>query len=84
MLGSGLGGLADELDARVGDPVHRDPGLAGDSTAVGHAGMLVLGTIGGVPIAVMRGRAHLYEGIAADRVAFGVRVLGGSGSARSS
>ena len=36
----------------------------------------MLGTLGGVPIAVMRGRAHLYEGIGADRVAFGVRVLG--------
>ena len=38
--------------------------------------MLVLGQLDGVPVAVMRGRAHLYEGIAADRVAFGVRVLG--------
>ena len=36
----------------------------------------MLGTLGGVPVAVMRGRAHLYEGIGADRVAFGVRVLG--------
>jgi purine-nucleoside phosphorylase len=38
--------------------------------------VLVLGTIAGVPIAVMRGRAHLYEGIGAERVVFGVRVLG--------
>ena len=75
VLGSGLGGLADELDARVEIPYSEIPGWP-VSTAVGHAGTLVLGTLGGVPIAVMRGRAHLYEGIGADRVAFGVRVLG--------
>ena len=46
------------------------------STAVGHAVVLVLGSVDGAPVAVMRGRAHLYEGIGADRVAFGVRVLG--------
>ena len=75
VLGSGLGGLADELDARVEIPYSDIPGWP-VSTAVGHAGTLVLGTLGGVPIAVMRGRAHLYEGIGADRVVFGVRVLG--------
>jgi len=75
VLGSGLGGLADELDARVEIPYSDIPGWP-VSTAVGHAGTLVLGTLDGVPIAVMRGRAHLYEGIGADRVAFGVRVLG--------
>ncbi len=75
VLGSGLGGLADELESRVEIPYSEIPGWP-VSTAVGHAGTLVLGALGGVPIAVMRGRAHLYEGIAADRVAFGVRVLG--------
>ena len=75
VLGSGLGGLADELDARVELPFQDIPGWP-VSTALGHAGTLVLGTLGSVPIAVMRGRAHLYEGLAADRVAFGVRVLG--------
>jgi purine-nucleoside phosphorylase len=43
---------------------------------MGHAGTLVVGTVAGVPVAVMRGRAHLYEGYPADRVVFGVRVLG--------
>jgi purine-nucleoside phosphorylase len=75
VLGSGLGSLVDELEDRVEIPYAEIPGWA-VSTAVGHAGVLVLGTIAGVPIAVMRGRAHLYEGIGADRVAFGVRVLG--------
>ena len=75
VLGSGLGGLADELEERVEIPYSEILGWP-VSTAVGHAGTLMLGTLGGVPIAVMCGRAHLYEGIPADRVAFGVRVLG--------
>ncbi len=75
VLGSGLGSLVDELEDRLEIPYAEIPGWP-VSTAVGHAGVLVLGTIGGVPIAVMRGRAHLYEGIGAERVAFGVRVLG--------
>ena len=75
VLGSGLGGLADEVESRVEIPYTDIPGWP-VSTAIGHAGVLVLGTIAGVPVAVMRGRAHLYEGIGADRVVFGVRVLG--------
>jgi purine-nucleoside phosphorylase len=75
VLGSGLGELADELEDCVEIPYSEIPGWPA-STAVGHAGTLVLGAIQGAPIAAMRGRAHLYEGIGADRVAFGVRVLG--------
>jgi purine-nucleoside phosphorylase len=75
ILGSGLGALADELTERTEIPYADIPGWPG-STAVGHAGTLVLGALGGEPVAVMRGRAHLYEGVGADRVAFGVRVLG--------
>jgi purine-nucleoside phosphorylase len=75
ILGSGLGDLADALEDPVEIPYAEIPGWP-TSTAVGHAGVLVLGSVEGVPVAVMRGRAHLYEGIAADRVVFGVRVLG--------
>ena len=75
VLGSGLGGLADELEDRVEIPYSEIPDWP-VSTAIGHSGVLVLGSLDGVPVAVMRGRAHLYEGIGADRVAFGVRVLG--------
>jgi purine-nucleoside phosphorylase len=75
VLGSGLGGLADALEDAVEIPYGAIPGWP-VSTAVGHAGVLALGTIDGHPVAVMRGRAHLYEGIEAGRVAFGVRVLG--------
>lgn len=75
ILGSGLGGLADALEDPVEIPYAEIPGWP-TSTAVGHAGVLVLGSVEGIPVAVMRGRAHLYEGVGADRVAFGVRVLG--------
>ena len=75
VLGSGLGGLADELDDRVEIPYSDIPDWP-VSTAIGHSGVLVLGSLDGVPVAVMRGRAHLYEGIGAESVAFGVRVLG--------
>ena len=78
VLGSGLGGLADELADRVEISYADIPGWP-VSTAIGHAGTLVLGTLDGVPVAVMRGRAHLYEGIGADRVVFGVRALGALG-----
>jgi purine-nucleoside phosphorylase len=74
VLGSGLGGLADAIEERVEIPYVEIPGWP-VSTAVGHAGVLVLGHVDGVPLAVMRGRAHLYEGIPADRAVFGVRVL---------
>jgi purine-nucleoside phosphorylase len=75
VLGSGLGGLADELDDRFELSYGEIPGWP-VSTAVGHAGVLVLGSTEGVPLAVLKGRAHLYEGIGADRAVFGVRVLG--------
>ena len=75
VLGSGLGGFADAVDAPVGIPYDVIPGWP-PSTAVGHAGTLVLGTFGGVGVAVMKGRAHLYEGHAPDKVVYGVRVLG--------
>jgi purine-nucleoside phosphorylase len=74
VLGSGLGGFASEL---------RDPTVIGfgeipffpRSTAPGHAGQLVLGTLSNIPLAVMQGRVHLYEGYSAQQVAFPVRVL---------
>ena len=75
VLGSGLAGLVDELEDRVEISYSEIPGWP-EATAVGHAGVLALGTLGEVPVAAMVGRAHLYEGVPADRVAFGVRVLG--------
>jgi purine-nucleoside phosphorylase len=75
VLGSGLGGLADELSEAVEIPYGEIPGWPA-STAVGHAGVLVVGTVDGVHVAALKGRAHLYEGVPADRAVFGVRVLG--------
>jgi len=75
VLGSGLGAFAEELDDRVELPYAEIPGWPG-STAIGHAGKLVLGKICGRAVAVMAGRAHLYEGYSPSQVTYGVRVLG--------
>ena len=75
ILGSGLGSFADAVDDAVEIPYGEIPGWP-VATAVGHAGALVLGTFGGVPVAVLKGRAHLYEGHAPAKVVFGIRVLG--------
>jgi purine-nucleoside phosphorylase len=74
VLGSGLGAFADELTERVDIPYSDIPGWPG-STAVGHAGKLILGKLDGVNAAVMAGRAHLYEGYTPAQVTYGVRVL---------
>ena len=75
VLGSGLGGFADALEY-ADEILYEDiPGWPA-ATAVGHAGGLVLGSFNGVPVAVMRGRAHLYEGLSPAKVVFGIRVLG--------
>jgi purine-nucleoside phosphorylase len=75
VLGSGLGAFADQLISPVDIPYVEIPGWPG-STAVGHAGKLILGRLDSLPTAVMAGRAHLYEGYTTDQVTFGVRVLG--------
>lgn len=75
VLGSGLGPFADAVEDAVEIPYREIPGWPA-STAVGHAGTLVVGSFAGVPVAVLKGRAHLYEGHSPDRVVFGVRVLG--------
>jgi purine-nucleoside phosphorylase len=79
VLGSGLGAFAEGLDEAVEIPYAEIPGWP-SSTAVGHAGTLVLGSFGGLPLAVMRGRAHLYEGHDPAKVVYGVRVLAALGA----
>ncbi|HEX3264997.1 MAG TPA: purine-nucleoside phosphorylase [Candidatus Limnocylindrales bacterium] len=61
VLGSGLGGLADGLDDAVAIPFAELPGWPA-ATAPGHAGRLLLGHLGGKPVALLQGRFHLYEG----------------------
>jgi len=74
VLGSGLGAFAGELTDRTDIPYGEIPGWP-CSTAVGHAGKLILGKLDDVDVAVMAGRAHLYEGYSPAQVTFGVRVL---------
>lgn len=78
VLGSGLGAFADSLDNSVSIPYDEIPGWP-PSTAVGHAGKLVLGEVGGIPVAVLAGRAHLYEGYTAQQAVYGIRALRGIG-----
>jgi purine-nucleoside phosphorylase len=75
VLGSGLGAFAQELSSRSEIPYAAIPGWP-CVTAIGHAGKLIFGAIGGVPVAVMAGRVHLYEGYTPAQVTFGVRVMG--------
>lgn len=74
VLGSGLGGFADELADAARIPYADIPSFP-RSTAIGHAGQMVIGTSDGVAVAVMSGRVHLYEGYSSKEVAFPVRVL---------
>jgi purine-nucleoside phosphorylase len=78
VLGSGLGAFADDLSGAVRIPYGEIPSFP-RSTAVGHAGQLVIGKSGDVPVAVMQGRVHLYEGYSAAEVAFPTRVMGRMG-----
>jgi purine-nucleoside phosphorylase len=61
VLGSGLGGLADEVEDAVAIPFGELPGWPA-ATAPGHAGRLLLGSLGGRPVVMLQGRFHLYEG----------------------
>ena len=75
VLGSGLGGFADEMENAVKIPYEEIPHFK-TSTVEGHAGQLVLGEIEGVPIAVQQGRFHYYEGYDIKEVIFPMRVFG--------
>jgi purine-nucleoside phosphorylase len=73
VLGSGLGGLADEVEGAVVVPAGEVPGMPVPKVP-GHAGALVAGRLGGVPVLVLAGRVHTYEGYTAAEVAFATRV----------
>jgi purine-nucleoside phosphorylase len=75
VLGSGLGGFADDFDEAVGIPYEEIPGFV-RSTAQGHAGRLVIGKIDSVPVLAMQGRVHYYEGYSLEEVTFPVRTFG--------
>src|SRR6266403_3334137 len=74
VLGSGLGAFADEFETATKIPYAQIPNFP-RSTAIGHVGQLVLGKVGGIAVAGMQGRVHLYEGYSAKQVAFPIRVF---------
>lgn len=74
VLGSGLGSFADGLSDAVRIPYAKIPHFV-PSTAQGHAGQLVIGESGDVPVATMQGRVHFYEGYSMEEVTFPTRVL---------
>jgi len=78
VLGSGLGAFADSLEGATVIPYGQIPHFP-TSTAIGHSGRLVVGATQGVPVTVMAGRVHYYEGYSLEQVVFPVRVLGRMG-----
>ena len=74
VLGSGLGPLADEIDAEATVRYADVPGMP-VSSAPGHAGRFVIGRLAGRQVVAMQGRVHLYEGFTAAQCAFPVRIM---------
>ncbi len=74
ILGTGLAGLAAEIDEQATIPYHEIPHFP-ESTVESHTGQLVCGTLSGLPIVAMEGRFHFYEGYSMREVTFPVRVM---------
>lgn len=74
VLGSGLGGFADDFDEAVRIPYDEIPGFP-RSTVEGHSGRLVAGKVDNVPVLAMQGRVHYYEGYSFEEVTFPVRTF---------
>jgi purine-nucleoside phosphorylase len=75
VLGSGLGAVAEAVAEPVFVPYDEIPHFP-QSTVEGHSGRIVAGLLGGVPVVVMQGRVHYYEGYSPQQVTFPMRVLG--------
>ena len=75
VLGSGLGAVAEAVEPAVIVPYGEIPHFP-QSTVEGHSGRIVAGLLGGVPVVVMQGRVHFYEGYTPAEVTFPMRVLG--------
>jgi len=74
VLGSGLGAFGDELAGATRIDYKKIPNFP-RSTAIGHAGRMVIGKVSDVPVAVMQGRVHYYEGYTQQQVIFPMRVM---------
>jgi purine-nucleoside phosphorylase len=78
VLGSGLGAVADAVGKPAFVPYSAIPHFP-QSTVEGHSGHIMAGLLGGVPVVVMQGRVHFYEGYTPQQVTFPMRVLGALG-----
>jgi len=78
VLGSGLGAAANAVSEAVFVP-YRDIPHFPQSTVEGHSGRLIAGRLGGVPVLIMQGRVHFYEGYSMAQVTFPMRVMGALG-----
>jgi purine-nucleoside phosphorylase len=74
VLGSGLGAFADQIPGATRIDYAKIPHFP-RSTAIGHAGRMVIGNVASVPVAVMQGRVHFYEGYSMREVIFPMRVM---------
>jgi len=80
VLGTGLGALADQIEAAATVAFSEIPGFPGRPgapvpTVVSHSGRLVFGNLGGTPVIAMQGRLHVYEGYSLQEVTFPIRVM---------
>jgi len=78
VLGSGLGTVADAVENPIFIPYAEIPHFP-QSTVQGHSGRIVAGTLNAIPVVVMQGRVHFYEGYSPQQVTFPMRVLGRTG-----
>lgn len=79
ILGSGLGSVADQITDSVTVPYKAIPGMYAGGVS-GHASLLVLGKLNGVPVVCLKGRLHLYEGVPHEAVCTLVRIVKGLGA----
>lgn len=78
VLGSGLSGFGELVKAEAQIPFHEIPHFT-KASVEGHPGRLILGELEGVPVAVMQGRLHAYEGLAMEQVIYPMRTLAALG-----
>jgi purine-nucleoside phosphorylase len=81
VLGTGLGGLADRIDADAVIPYCEIPGFP-RSTALAHKGQLVCGSLAGQTVVALQGRCHLYEGYCFEQLTLATRVMAALGAQR--